>query len=107
MTKYTVVNMSAAITDMLKELREKKYNLEFRRDATSLYCDRPGMRISPESFQVDEFYYFEETGIPDADRMLCAISLQEGEKGFLIDACNAYLDNISHEMAEKLKLNTI
>jgi hypothetical protein len=41
--------------------------------------------------------------MPDTDRMLYAISLLHGAKGFLIDACNAYMDNISAEMLEKLK----
>lgn len=107
MTKYIVADISLAVSDMLRQLREKEYKLEFRRDATSLYCDELDMQIMPDSFNVDESYYFEETETPDANRMLCAISLLKGEKGFLVDACNVYTDNISHEMTEKLKFDRI
>lgn len=59
----------------------------------------------PENFSVDESYYFEEKSNPDADRILYAITLSWGSRGFLIDACNVYSDNISPEMREKLKFN--
>jgi hypothetical protein len=56
----------------------------------------------PSNFTVDESYFFEEILNPDADRMLYAISLSQGGKGFLIDTCNIYMDNISREMAQRL-----
>lgn len=60
----------------------------------------------PENFTVDESYYFEEMINPDADRMLYAISLLHGGKGFLIDTSNVYMDNISREMAQRLNVTT-
>ena len=59
----------------------------------------------PEDFVVDEYYYFEDILNPDAERMVCAISLTGGLKGFLIDTCNIYTDNISPELLRKLKWN--
>ncbi len=56
----------------------------------------------PANVRVDEYYYFQETSNPDADRMLYAIFLSQGRKGFLIDACTVYMDNISPEMSQKL-----
>jgi hypothetical protein len=57
----------------------------------------------PEDFTVDEAYFFEEISNPDEDRMLYAISSSAGVKGFLIDTCGVYMDNISQEMMEKLQ----
>lgn len=91
--------------DRLTELKRKNYKLTFRREATCLYCFELHQWIVPENFTVDEFYYFEETSHPDAERMLYAISLSGGAKGFLVDACSVYTDNISPEMRERLKLN--
>jgi len=60
--------------------------------------------ISPDNFTVDESFYFQEISNPDADRMLYVISLSQGVKGYLIDTCGVYADNISLEMMQKLKL---
>jgi len=95
------------ITETLIELKRKGYKLEFRRETACIYCLEWQQWIMPANFTVDESYYFEETVNPDADRMLYAISLSQGGKGFLIDTCNVYMDNISPEMMQKLKLNKI
>jgi hypothetical protein len=95
------------ITETLIELKRKGYKLKFRREVTCLYCFEWRKWIMPENFNVDESYYFEEIETPDADRMLYAISLSQGLKGFLIDTCNVYADNISQEMVQKLKLDKI
>ena len=93
------------ITEALNEVKAKGYKLKLRRETTCLYCFEWHQWIMPENFTVDESYYFEEIENPDADRMLYAISLSQDVKGFLIDACNVYSDNISHEMMQKLQLN--
>jgi hypothetical protein len=91
------------IKHVLNELGIRQYKLEFRREAAWLYCDELHLQIMPENFSVDASYYFEEIETPDADRMLYAISLSNEVKGFLIDTCNVYMDNISPEMMEKLE----
>jgi len=96
-----------ALLEMLNELKNKNYVLEFRREATCLYCFELQQWIVPKHFMVDAYYYFEETSNPDAERMLYAISLSGSLKGFLIDSCNVYTDNISQEMVEKLKMNEL
>lgn len=97
-------NKDLVILEMLSELNRKDYKLKFRREATCLYCFELRDWIWPENFTVDESYYFEEIFNPDLDRTLYAISLSQGGKGFLIDACNVYKDNISPEMMEKIRI---
>jgi hypothetical protein len=91
------------IAEMLNELKRREYRLNFRRDATRLYCFELNQWMTPEDFTVDESYYLQETTQPDEDRMLYAISLSRGRKGFLVDTCGVYADNISAEMIKKLK----
>ncbi|HKO81384.1 MAG TPA: hypothetical protein VJU78_13355 [Chitinophagaceae bacterium] len=93
------------ITEVLNKLKRKEYQLNFRREATCVYCFQLQEWIKPEDFTVDRYYYFEDILNPDAERVLYAISLSQGGKGFLIDTCNAYVDNISPAMIQKLKLN--
>jgi hypothetical protein len=107
MISNDVANKSFTITDALSELRRKEYKLELRREATHLYCNELHQWIMPENFTVDESYYFEKIESPDADGMLYAISLSQGVKGFLLDACTVYTDNISPEMMKKLRWSRI
>ena len=90
------------LTKTLNELKRKGYNLEFTREATCIYCFEWQQWIMPANFTVDGSYYFEEMVNPDADRMLYAISLSRGGRGFLVDTCGVYADNISQEMMQKL-----
>jgi len=100
-------NKDWLITEALNKLKRKEYKLKFRREATCLYCFQLREWIKPEDFTVDKYYYFEDISNPDAECMLYAISLSQGGKGFLIETCNVYLDSISPEMMQKLKLHKI
>lgn len=102
-TIHNAAKREAVITEALNELKRNDYKLKFRREATCLYCCELQEWIMPEDFTVDKFYHFEETLNPGAGRMLYAISVSQSIKGFLIDTCNVYADNISIEMAQKLK----
>ena len=107
MVTHDTAHMNAVIADALNNLRSKDYRLMFRREATCLYCHELDEWITPENFTLDESYYFEDIENPDADRMLYAISLSQKLKGFLIDSCNVYTDNISYEMMQKLQSDKI
>ena len=86
----------------LTQLKARGYDLSFRREATCLYCDELASWITPDAFVVDEQYLFEDA-VPDGDRTLYAISTVKGFRGFLVDTCLVYEDNISPEMQQKLQ----
>lgn len=91
-----------SISEIVTELRNRGYQLKFRREATYLNCVEISCLITPDSFTVDEYYYFEDVLNTDRARTLYAVSSIQGLKGFLIDACFVYEDNISPELANKL-----
>ncbi|WP_127131724.1 phosphoribosylpyrophosphate synthetase [Pseudoflavitalea rhizosphaerae] len=91
------------LAQILEDLKHRGYRLQFRREATCLYCNELSQWISPESFVVDEYYHFEDASSTDEARTLYAITVEEGKKGFLVDACLVYEDNISNEMMQKLR----
>jgi hypothetical protein len=91
------------LSETLADLKNRGYQLEFRREATCLYCIGLSIWITPDSFIVDEYYHFEDVSNVDGDRILYAISSLQGLKGFLVDTCFVYEDNISPEMIQKLK----
>jgi hypothetical protein len=91
-----------SLGDKVTELRNRGYKLKFRREATCLVCIQLNYAITPEKFNVDEFYHFEDNANTDRDRILYAISSTHGLKGILVDASFVYEDNISPEMFKKL-----
>jgi len=91
------------IERFLENLKSDGYRLWFRREATCIYCTGLKERISPEEFKVDMFHYFQDNNNPDGDRIIFSITLTNGRKGFLIEMCNVYADNISYEMEQRLR----
>jgi hypothetical protein len=104
-SKNLLIPMS--ISETLTDLKKRGYELKFRREATCLYCTEINSWITPDSFIVEEYYFFEDVSNIDADRTLYAISSTDGLKGFLVDSCLVYEDNISLEMARKLNIETL
>ena len=102
-SEYNRPLVFSSIIATLAHLKRMEYRLKFIRGATGLFCFELNEWISPDHFTVDESFYFQEIANPDADRMLYAISLSQEVKGFLIDTCGIYADNISLEMIQKLK----
>ncbi|MBL7699094.1 MAG: phosphoribosylpyrophosphate synthetase [Chitinophagaceae bacterium] len=94
------------ITKTLNDLKERGYQLRFRREATCLYCFDLDWWVAPDSFMVDEYHRFEDI-IPDGDRTIYAITTIDGAKGYLVDACFVYEDNISLEMLRKLESDPV
>ena len=86
----------------LAGLKEKGYWLMYRREATCLYCIELNWWLTPDRFNVDEQHHVENVN-PDSERTVYAISTIDGLKGFLVDTCFVYEDNISREMQHKLQ----
>lgn len=87
----------------ITELKSRGYLLRFRREATCIDCIDLSCTLTPEYFNVDEYYHFEDASNTDTERILYAVSSPRGLKGILVDACFVYEDNISPELAQKLK----
>ena len=101
--EYNVPLVFSSVIATLAKLKRNDYRLKFKRGATGLFCFELNEWISPDHFTVDESFYFQEISNPDVDRMLYAISLSQGVKGFLVDTCGVYAENISLEMMQKLE----
>ena len=103
LTAIHVMSNPDSINDIVADLKSRGYQLEFRREATCVYCIEFNCWITPDRFLVDEYYHFEDTSNTDRERTLYAISSIQGLKGFLVDTCFVHEDNISPEMEQKLK----
>ena len=93
----------SSMNHTISVLLEQGYKLNLRRDANCLYCIELGQRFSPDSFNVDEYFQFQEGLSADESRTVFAISLDGGSRGYLVETLFVYEDNISLEMFQKLK----
>lgn len=89
------------IAEALSHFRKSGYTLSIRREAAGLYCAELDQWIMPKAFTVDQFCYFRGLANPDADRIVYAISLLQGAKGYLVDASVAYSEIIVPEKIKK------
>jgi hypothetical protein len=97
MTTYTTV------TDLLKNLKEEGYVLDFNLQPECIECMAPNLKLFPDDFVIDKFFRFEGASNPDDSSIVYAISSKNGLKGTLIDAYGVYADSLTNEMIEKLK----
>lgn len=97
------MNNYQSLVDALDDLRKRDYVADFATDTVCLYCGDLDIRLNPEEFNVDEVYRFEGDSNPDDSSVLYAITSTTGVKGTLVDSYGVYSENLSFEMAKKLK----
>ena len=106
-SQYNSINPRSTLTplslaDTVNDLKQRGYVFEFRRQADCLFCIDKNAWVTPDGFDVEECYFFEDSFNMDKDRVLYAIACTEGTRGYLVDTCFVYEDNISADMYEKL-----
>ena len=99
---YSTMTGLTPFTRALADLTDRGYKQKFRKESGHLSCIELYRWINPDQFNVDESYYFEKIATPDTDRMIYAITANDGVKGILVDTCGVYADNMSLEMVQKL-----
>lgn len=92
-----------SLVDALSDLKERGYTADFENETFCLYCGDLDIRLDPEDFHVDETYRIEGDSNPDDSSVVYAISSRTGVRGTLIDAYGTYSENLSYEMAQKLR----
>ncbi|HEY8510388.1 MAG TPA: phosphoribosylpyrophosphate synthetase [Cyclobacteriaceae bacterium] len=93
------------LSDALVDLKKRGYNIDFRKDPKWIYCYVYDLWFTPEEFNVDEFYRFEENSDPADNAIVYAISSYSGMKGTLIDSYGVYAEYMTFEMAQKFEVN--
>ena len=64
-----------------------------------------GAALSPEEFEIVEFYRFEGMSNPDDSSVVYAIQSPTGLKGVLVDAYGVYSDPLKAEMISQLVIS--
>jgi hypothetical protein len=98
-------NEPDTLLERLEELQSRGYTYDFNLTAHSLEFHKDdGIRLSlsPEDFNIVEFYRFEGMTNPSDTSILYAIESCDGLKGTLVSSYGVYADAMSNEMIKKL-----
>jgi len=87
----------------IDSLRKEGYLEEFSLHPHSLISARHSLELHPEDFEIVEVYRFEGDSNPDDNTVIYVIRTKEGHKGLLIDAYGMYSEEVTSEMANKLR----
>jgi len=96
----TTYNTLSEATD---DLKKRGFTEDFSLQPHSLTSSRKNLELHPEDFEVVEVYRFEGMSSADDSAIVFAIQSKEGIKGILIDAYGTYSEEITPEMAKKLR----
>ncbi|WP_229217156.1 hypothetical protein [Dyadobacter luteus] len=98
-------NEPDTLIERLEDLKERGYTYDFNLTAHALELHKDdGIRLtlSPEDFNIVEFFRFEGMSNPSDTSILYAIESGDGLKGTLVSSYGVYADAMSNEMIKKL-----
>lgn len=88
----------------LDHFAKTRYPFEFQVETSALFCARLDLRLTPEEFDIEEAYQFDEADFRQEEHILYLISSLPGVKGTLVLAMSAvYSEDMSFGMALKLR----
>lgn len=100
MRSYDTV--SEAINDLMQRGYTKDFNIIA--DQECLICNKSGVVLSPDEFEIDEVYRFEGMTDPGDEMIIFALSAKMfNAKGILVNAYGLYADGKTSKMIERLR----
>ena len=98
--------MFETVSETIAWLKDQGYTIDFNihEGMDSLYTS-PDEKLHPDQFQIDRIYRFEGITDPGDEDVIYAISsVDQKQKGILMNAFGAYSDSFSAELIKKLSL---
>lgn len=93
------------VTEAMADLKKKGYTIDFSimTDKDCLFCREEAIELSPDDFEIDNFYRFEGESDPGDSMIVYAISSKNKNlKGIVVNAYGVYSDKESSAIVNKL-----
>lgn len=93
------------VTEAMADLKKLGYTIDFSilTDEECLVCHLTGTVLSPDDFEIDDFYRFEGDSDPGDQMIVYAISSKNKNlKGIVVNAYGIYADDASSAIVKKL-----
>lgn len=97
------------VTEAMADLKKLGYTIDFSimTDKECLICHITSTVLSPDDFEIDEFYRFEGDSDPGDEMIVYAISSKKNNlKGIVVNAYGIYSENASNAIVKKLNAST-
>ncbi|WP_432410678.1 phosphoribosylpyrophosphate synthetase [Rasiella sp. SM2506] len=95
------------VTEAMADLRKLGYTIDFSilTEKECLICHLTATELSPDDFEIDQFYRFEGDSDPGDEMIVYAISSNKDNlKGIVVNAYGMYADNASSAIVKKLNM---
>jgi hypothetical protein len=93
------------VTEALNDLKKRGFTTDFNIRFSHIECSSTGQCLSPEAFEIVEYYRFEGDSNPSDESTVYAVAATDGSlKGVLVTAHGAYSDSIDAKLLKKLAM---
>ncbi|TCO11087.1 phosphoribosylpyrophosphate synthetase [Natronoflexus pectinivorans] len=93
------------VTEAMADLRKLGYTIDFSilSEKECLICHQTATALSPDDFEIDDFYRFEGETDPGDQMIVYAITSKNKKiKGIVVNAYGIYADNAPSAIVKKL-----
>ena len=98
---YNYITVTEAVEGLEGRGYSKDFNVHPERECQ--ICQKTGISLSPDEFEIDEIYRFEGMTDPGDEMIVYAISSKKyGLKGILVNAYGMYEDSATSTVVQKL-----
>jgi hypothetical protein len=93
------------ISQATNDLNRRGFDVNFNLKGDCITSQSLALILRPDEFEIVEFYRFEGMSDPADNAIVYAIQSKDGKKGVLVNAYGVYADEMTAEMAAKLKIS--
>ena len=94
------------LSEAMNDLLQQGYDTDFSvlKDEECIKCNKTSAQLSPEEFEIEHWYHFDDASDPGSDMLLFVIaSKDKNTKGLVTMAYGAYADSNNSKIIEKLR----
>ena len=93
------------LSEAVDDLRSRGFTVDLNLAFDKLKCHETGVCLSPNQFDIVEYYRFKGNANPSDEDIVFAISSKDSTiKGTLVSSYGAYQQDLSEELIKKLSL---
>lgn len=94
------------LSEALDDLRSRGFTIDLNLAFDKLKCHETGVCLSPDEFDVVEYYRFEGETNPSDQEIVFAISSKDSTtKGTLVSSYGVYREDATEELIQKLSMH--
>lgn len=96
------------VSEAISGLQKQGYIIDFAIEAQKecLICNKTGVELSPDEFEIDQYYRFDGDTDPGDEMIVFAISSTKNDlKGIVVNAFGMYADSTSSAIVKKLSVS--